>query len=637
MTKPFDNQPKVPDRIRRLKEMPFSERGVPEESTDEISREDLSRLFDYQAFVINKATALLREVNQEAAKLTIPVDPDAIQVRTAIRRQDGSDGSVITFDLYKAMYDEQVKRARKLKFEIVGDLTGDPYTDSIKIKKVMKGGGDGLSKWDEFLLNMEPWLIWFLLNQLIGQHQGIEHQEACAAKTPPATEIGPIQLRIAISMAAMMLILGMQEDHVLFAVSQPSMNFPMPGKELLAQAKRLIKSDGLHRQLTEIQGATDPMVITQYADNYISRHPEGYEAWFAYRDLRDTREEVITTYYHAHQYSEDHRSMLSVSTITANKTPDPFVGIPNPLGTGRGVRIVNPATSTMSNAYYRSLIQSTSIADRNITAIGGVLTSGFALDMLCCFARFMLKSGDIDQIRKIRNLIALAYGASTNGISLSVMTPRGVLNWAMRSIQHELIGHVHRAFDNVVDDVAGWVLDIDPDLMEDLSYCPLIYDLIMMINEGIAFLQTRLFDLIRQFLVGFEDSGEALFARWGTMYDLRRLATILSILDRILATLEMCARDEDGSGDGVDFIPDPGEDDSFYDGVPRPLKLPSQVIEKFFANRQPILRGPAERPIPAPGTDISSQESTVTLENYREFCTGIVPDALIKAVFPESN
>jgi len=637
--KPFQNEPAEAKRFRTIRELENVDRDVPDGSNEEITDADLRDLFDYQAYVANKATALIREVKPLAEKLSIPVDIDAVRVRDAVRRQmgggDKSDGSTISFDIYKQMYDEQVRRSRKLKFEIVGEFTGDASTDAFKIKKHMRGGGGGLSKWDEFLLSMEPWLLWLLLNQLIGQHQGIEHQEACAAKQPAGSEVGPIQLRIAISMAAMMLILGMQEDVVLFAVNQPSFNFPLPGSEILAQARRLVESDGMHRQLKEIQGATDPMVITAYADNYITRQPDGYEAWVAYRDLRDTREQIVTSYYHSHQYSEGHRTILEYETSVYHETPGVPNLFPNPFGTGRRVRIEYPDSSTISTAYYRSLVQGTSIADRNINAIAGVMTSGFALDVLCCFARFMVKTNDVQRIQKIRDIIAVSIGVMQNGLTLTVMSPRGVLNWAIRSIQNEIIAHIHRAFDNIIDDVAQWTISFDPDVMEDLTYCPFIWDLLQMIQQAIQFFREQLFSLVRKFMVGLEEEGGEMFLRWGTMYDLRRARVILTILDRILATVEYCADDGSGTGDGVDPLPDPGEDDNFFDNMPRPLKLPPEVVEKFFPGEMAIERGHGQRSIPAPGTEISSQEQQVTVENYRKFCLGIVPDAVLNAIIRE--
>lgn len=634
-TKPFDGAPDAPKRDRSLLIQDLAARQADTPLIETVSEEGITKLFDSQAFVMNKATALLRELEPRLDKVYVPVDKFAVQVRRALGRK-GLDPDRIPFSLYKEMYITLEKRARSMKFEIVGDLTGDPLVDHQKITENIRSGGKGLSRWQEFLMTMEPWLLWFLLNQLTGQFQCQEHQEACAAKTPPGTEVGPISIRMAISMAAMMLIMGMQEEHVLFALKQPQYDVQMPGPELLDRARRLIESDGMHRDLKEIIGAADPYLIIQYCDNYVARHPEGYSEWLAFRDLRNIRREVSISHIYAHQYKSGRtREIFDYKLDAFHQYPTQSPGgFPTPFPK-RGVTIVDPESlSSMSAIHFRALTQQVSLGNRDITAIGGVLTSGFALDVLCCFSRFFLKSGDMKTLRKIRTLIAISQGAMTGGLTLPVVSPEGMMNWVMQQIYQEMIAHVQRAFDHQVLDVTGWLNSMDPELMEDLAYCPFILDLLNMINQAVNLLQSKLQAIISRFLGQIGTRSTGTIARWGTMYDIRRGSALLAMIDRILEVAEACAKlEEEGLDPGEDPIPDPGEDETFYNGVPRPLKLPAEVVEKFFASSDPIERPDGGTPIPAVGTMVSMQEVSVTQDNYRRFCLGIMPDRVIDAIF----
>lgn len=634
--KPFENAPSEPKRRRTLGISPQSRRGTEIPDLPTVEEADITRLFNGQAFVMNRATALLREVEPRAQKLFVPVDEFAIQVRQALRRR-GLDPNQIPFDLYKDMYVLLEKRARNMEFEVVGDLTGDRLVDHFKIKHNLKTGGRDLSKWEEFLMAMEPWLLWFMMNQLIGQFQAQEHQEACAAKTPMGTEVGPVQLRMAISMAAMMLVMGMQEEHVLFAVKQPHFNIPIPPADLINRARRLIESDGLHRELKEIAGAADPYLIIQYCDNHINRSPVGFEDWIAFRDLRNIRRELSISYVYAHQYSPGTREVVDYRTNVLHEYPTHGSSFPSPFGGGRGTRIVDPeAYSGMSALHYRSLAQQLSLADRNVSAIGGVLTSGFALDILCCFSRFMLKTSDLERIKRIRDLVAMAQGMMAGGLSVPMVGPDGMMSWVMQGLYQEMIAHIQRAFDHRIVDVTQWLDAMDPDLLEDLSYCPFILDLIQMISDVVGQLRNRLQSVVSEFLGNIEFRSGATIRRWGTLYDLRRGSAVLAILDKILAVAETCAKlDEDNQSPGEIPVPDPGEDTTFYDGVPRPLKLPPQVVDKFFRDRNPIQRPDGRTPIPAVDTMVSTQEAQVTQENFRKFCLGIVPDRVLDALFRE--
>lgn len=605
--------------------MPFRARDAePPRSNEEVATDFLDSI----AEGINKATALLREVEPRARKITVPVDIDAVPVRNAIRRQrPDMDGTIITFDLYKDMIDKQVARVRTSRFEILGELTGNVLTDGYKIKREFSSGGKGLSAWDEFLLNMEPWLLWLLLNQLIGQHQCQEHTECTAGKQPAGTESAPIAMRYAISIAAMMLIMGMREEHILFAVNNPNNAAPLPSGDLIKQARRLIESDGFSRQVAEMLGSADPQLITSYVEQYITRHPIGYEDWMAYRDLRVIREEASVVYIHAHQYSGAHRELLDYTSSSTHRTPTAPTGIPNPLGTSPNVRVVDPSSyAPPSVDLLQAFGQHAALLDRDVNAIAGVLTSGFAMDLLCCFGRFM-GAQDIERLKKIRHLIQALQGAMVGTNALSIPGPAGVVDWLLGAIQQRLIAELDRLLQKGTDDVINWIAGMDSGLVEALEYCPLLYDVLDYAIQAVNALRSRLLDTIRQYILRIEGLHAKTFKAWGSVYDSRRAATILSILDQLIAGLEAC-----GKTGADDVVPvNPGEDPTVFAGVPKPLTLPKEVLTKFFPATKPISRGEGLRPIPPVGQVLSATNDPVSLENFRTVCRGIMPDQLIEA------
>ena len=114
MTKPFNNRPEEPELRRRLREVPFQQRVAEGRAVDEedITEADLRDLFDGFAYQTNRATALLREIEPKLAKMSIPILPDAIDVKNAVRRRMKirHDPTEIPFDLYKNMFDDIAKK-----------------------------------------------------------------------------------------------------------------------------------------------------------------------------------------------------------------------------------------------------------------------------------------------------------------------------------------------------------------------------------------------------------------------------------------------------------------------------------------------------------------------------------------------
>lgn len=620
---PFYKGPAEPTPTRRLEEAPLSERPQHTDTSQQITQEDLAGLFDGYAHQINRATALIQAVLPRAQKLSIPVDVNATALRAAVRRRlQGSDGSSIPFDLYKDMVDFRIQSARKITYQISGELTGNVLGDANVIRKHMKSGGKGLSPWEDFILSMQPFLLWMMFTQLQGQFTCVEHREACAAKDPLGTETVPTQLRYAISIAAMMLILGLQEEHVLFAVQQPAGNLGIPPIDIINRARKMVKTD-LHREMTEMLGANDHELIIAYCDEYIARNSDGYMDWLAYRDLLHTRERASVIYIHGHQYSQEYSTLLDYGYESKHTTP-----------VARSGSVVLPGASpqyvSMGADGFGAFINELKGVDRTLSSIAGVLTSGFGEDLLCCLARF-LGAEDVKRLKRIEHVLRVARAIATNGINIA--DPFSILDAALHQIEQQIMALIGRYFDQFGSDILGWIGKTSGGTWDTLFNCPLIEDLLANALSAVGSVRSRIYELAQQFMSKTFDFHHRIYTRWGSMYDLRRLDILLAILIGLIQEIERCAT-LGGPGDGTTPTPapNPGENPTVWSGVPKPLILSPEVVHKFFSNPLPVRRDAGLRPIPPVGTIVTSSNTQASGRNFQEICKGILPDELIAAV-----
>jgi hypothetical protein len=626
---PFLRPPGEPTRSRSLREDPLNNQQIirEEATSTQIGEPEAKALFDGFVHQINRATALLKVVEPEAAKLSIPVDADAVQVRSAVRRRDqGSDGSTITFDLYKDMIEYTIKAGRGMSFEVLGEFSGDLQTDANKINRFIKSGGKGLSSWEEFLLYADQWLVLFMLNRLIGMFQCQEHKECTAGKTPIGTEDPALQSRYALAVNALMYILGMREQDITLAATVAGNALNIPPVDIINKAKRLEQTD-LDRALVEQAGASDHVLIIRYVENYVSRHPEGYETWMAYADLKRLREDAKVTYIYAREYSADHRMLLDYSYKSSHTQPG--VGF---FGKLAGVSVM------MTGAHYQTLQSKLAGIDLGITSIASVLTNQFALDVLCCLARFFGRQ-NLKTLKRIRALLQVAANGMYSSLGQGLTEPWGVMDWVVNGVLQGAVSFVEQVFTRAVADVHGWINLRNAEQWDALSECPLILDLLEFIIQAIARLRNIMFNMVNRYVGNVNWKYQSMFRRWGTTYENRRLRTIIGILTRVIDAIEICS-DTDTSPPGESPIPpfDPGDDPTLTDLSPKRLDIPPEIIEKYFKEDVRFIdRGAGLRPLPPVNRTFTSADDTESNRNFRELCHGILPESLLKAMTENKN
>lgn len=626
MADPFFTGPREPGRTRSVQELTnaSSQERTSNVPDMQVSQEEVTSLFDGFAFQINRATALIKELEKKRKNEFVPVDKDASRVQSAVRRRDqGSTGLQISFDLYKNMIDAQIKAARNVSFEIVGELSGELVTDAKKIDRYLKSGGKGLSTWEEFLLYADQWLILFMLDRLTTQFQCQQHKEVSVAKQPPGSEDPPILLRNAISVGAMMLILGMREQDILVALGEAGNALNIPPVDLLNRARRLEKSD-LDRALTEMVGADDPSAIISYVENYISRHSEGYDDWIAYADLKRLREDASVTYIHAHEYSQAHSVLLDYSYQSVHQ--EPTVGF---FGQLAGVRVTRPLTGP----HYEALRNKLAGIDLGVSSIVGTMTYGFAMDVLCCLARFFGKQ-DIAILKKIRTLLRVMSSGINGNINTSMLSPLSLMDTVVQATLQKLIGFVEKIFDRAALDVNKWINGKSDKAWDALYECPLIGDLIAYIVDATARLRNVMFNMVTKYAGNISDVYQGMYRRWGSISDARRIGTVLRILDDVISTLESCSDYNNRNRDQPDPtpLPDPGDSPNLNNVNPHRLEIPPEVIEQFFSHTGFISRGDGLHPIPPVNHTITTADDINNVRNFRTLCYGILPEALLNQI-----
>lgn len=242
-----------------------------------------------------KAQTLLKAIDVASEGTTVPVSPDATDVRAAVQRVlGGTDGSVIPYSLWVQLIQHPYTKAARVNLEdLSAALTGDVVTDSTVITKSVDG------------TNIAPYLAQmsaiFVANQLLGAFSGFDQAAKDATKQPPGTELGPLFLQLAVSYAAFQSVQGIenfiqaQEENKPFAEVTAAAT-KAAFEQFQAQAKVAANSAAAKvakDELAKSQYDSDRDLILSYASNYITNTTrEGYDTWIRYPFVRAVENDV---------------------------------------------------------------------------------------------------------------------------------------------------------------------------------------------------------------------------------------------------------------------------------------------------------------------------------------------------------
>jgi len=163
---PFHRPDLEIDKKRRITELPVKPRqDEPVDIGPDLARD----VFNNYARIANKARALANAVEKEATRYTIPVAVFATEVRAAVSRKDqfSTDGSVITFDLFKDAISKMEDRRNLVDLDsMANNITGNVLADSKWIDGQVQASDNPDLDAEKLAMLGSNFMILYILNQM---------------------------------------------------------------------------------------------------------------------------------------------------------------------------------------------------------------------------------------------------------------------------------------------------------------------------------------------------------------------------------------------------------------------------------------------------------------------------------------
>jgi hypothetical protein len=602
-------KPPEPRKKRRVTEEAFR----PEERIPDVEAPGVEETFNRLANLANKAKVLADAAGEASKFLFIPVDPDAEQVRAAVKRKDqtSTDGGLITFDLFKDAIDFVEHRRQSLDLGGITslELTGNAQTDSEKINKHLRKTDDPDLSEEQLLLLGSQLMILFILNQMMGPYKAIDTQQVVATKIiPPAVEVAPTIGQILIGVAIQLLIIGVQEAAVMefFKSSGAAASVGITPEQIVEQAKA--------QPLTDVQelakkrfGEGDYEQILEYSFNHIQSTLEpGFETWIGYSEARSVRSTAINHWKKAPQFSFKHAaqanfgsSEVDVEVIDLSREigqgesaldqipPGVEEGIPDSLR-----EAINQSISRAPVDYVCMLDDFVDAEERRLNQIAQVLSTDFTKDAVCCLVH-LLGTVDPAMLRAIRAGVQTMLGFQGKTLQLSfgnlLNNLLGILN---RRVREELTALSAKAVDKVLGPIFDFLNSFDDDEIPLFRQCPLFADLLNMLLSIAHDFRLSLIALIEGISIDFELEVTDAQNRWMVLHNGRKIRLVMKILDAILDALQrgnLCGekdRDDEAIRDISEGFPT----------VPH-IEIDPELRTRFFPDTEPVVIKPGEQPL----------------------------------------
>jgi hypothetical protein len=587
---PFNRPDLSPEEKRRITEPKrLPRQDEPVDIGPDVARE----VFNDYARIANKAKALADSVETEAQKYTIPVGEFATEVRAAITRKDQftSDGSVITFDLFKDAISQMEKRRNLVSLDSMAqNITGNALADSKYIDSQMMAADNPDLDAEKLAMLASNFMILYILNQMQGPWKAIDTQQMTAGKLPPSTEIGGLIAQTIIGIIMQLLVAGLQEAAIegflkRSGVEQLTGRDP---KSFIAQAKGA-KLDEMQDLAQRKMGEGDYELILDYAKDFLAQTPlAGYESWVAYWEAREIRQTAMSTWRGAPQYSTTH-ALARYQGWPDRRSHQGDAEEDLDLAGAVDVSLRNAiaaSVDTVAPEYMCTLNEQADALDKGLNMIGQVAATRVTRDALCCLVRYFGKIGDPKMLRALRASlkVLLAIQGKIGHVSLSNFAGN-FLDFLEEEIKIQLRDLMNRFVDKVFGPVEDFLFEPDDKEWQVLFSCPLIEDMVNQVIRLSVELRFTMRDFLDGFVVDFKSGEKERTERWATIYQGKKLRTILMVLEQVLKALE--------HGNLCDEEDEIGQDQIFVDitnDVPEmpAVEIPPEVVAEHFPDSEPI-------------------------------------------------
>jgi hypothetical protein len=594
------------ERQRRITELPPSELNVPLPDPEQLA----SEVFRDFARIGNKAKVLAVAAGEHAKKLWIPVPEAAVTLRGAVKRKDQtSDGSRVSFDLFKDAIEFMEKRREAINLDMFENVTGSLIVDEEIITEQMAGVENPDLDPEELMMFVSPLILLFTLNHLLGPYKAQDSGQVAAGKLPPSTEVGPVIAQTVIGIVMQLLLYGISERALknMLANSSNIQDVDM----VIEQAKRQAPTRMQELAARKV-GEGDYELILRHSMDYLARTVKpGYEMWVGYYEARRIRHEAVISWSSGPLYSRD-------AALQAHGQ-QPGTITPNDMELNADInRAIAESIVPANTTYLCALKEQTVRLDGALDTMGQVLSSRFGQDSLCCLGLY-LSWQTHDWIARSAKLLRIFLGVQ--GANLQLDFGRlldNLLNVLQERIRMAIINLKDRITAQISQPVLEGLGTTNDDEWGFLFHCPLIRGLVLTLLRAVDSIADGLIDLVEGFTVSWDGQyGPRFQTRWMVIHTRRQVIAMLEILSYVLDAIDrgtICVDTPARSGnpdfeDFVETLPDMAH-----------VKLSPEDLQRYFSGTEPI-----EIPDQAPmlvGDTIPSMDDPVIKPTFPEPAEG---------------
>jgi hypothetical protein len=515
----------------------------------------------------DKANILMRYSAEVAKKYTIPVPEESFEIRSAVARFDGSDGSLVTFETYQNCIAIIESIATNVNFKVIDTkVTADPLANERRIKKEL----DNRFKSDDqgfmvLMLVASQIGTLYLIHEICGLWRGPEHVLANAAD--PADQpsvLGEAAREIAISMAVGAALLGINNAMAFLFASQGTKKdekLTTLIEGAIGQASQ-IELPPLVEVVKKAMSSEDYRVIFDYCMRYIGGSKErGYEFWLAYytsRKIRylSARNRSLGPMFSRKLYAENN----GIRSIDSSLVDPDSIVMRSPDINVEGMSLAGQLAIGLSDAINASVVRpnieylctleyESNAFVNGLARIAQILDSKLAQDVICCFIRFF-GGLDIEILRKIRAVLNIFINFHLYDLTRMLENfETFISSWIGETIMRLIYSIVQAIIDKLIRMVADFLFDLAGDL-DFVIECPIILELIQGILDAITMIAEDLEKIIKNYLaalvynlmslIGLDglDHGISSNSSIYIVYKKRRIYEIIQILDAIIAAVE---------------------------------------------------------------------------------------------------
>lgn len=604
-----------------------------------LSQQEIRDLFNKSAFVSNKASSLIRAIEKQAAIFSIPVHPEAAEVRAAVARKstDSPSGEQISFDLFKDAIRYSYLTKQGVTEMILREGVGDP--DSVLTKKVLflrarlmyPEVSSGMTDADIGML-ISQFFILYLANKILGPFEGLVHTEILLALDAIGTQkaLDTVAIQVIESIVFQLIIFGVNTALLeSWLDNAAEINLPkgMTGKSLIEAAKaRELKP--IHKMAQSYVGLDDYQRILDYAFEYIGRHPNpGYDMWLGYVDSFEIRFQAQNLWTYAPLYSSAH-AFDQVKTggrardrrrTSRFEEPEEHGGFDLDISNALGASLTG-----MNLDYADQENQFLDRASRALDKIAQVLGSEFSLDALCCLARFLVNIPKKKlAILKAILQVMLSSAADFYFLDLQLMLSKIRELSAFECLARFMVTAVQKFFDKLAREFLGLLGD---DIVV-LLCCPLIKDLVEAFLRLLVDVENRLIELIENFAKAIDFKLGGVSKRFSFINDQRYVHQMMKVIDAVLNmlnALEVCGEAQ------TDELIRQRLDDHITSSQKLPaVVIPQEEADRYFSTAE-AQEGNNKRIIPGLGQKVSFEAELVAEEfkTKADEMTALGPGAL---------